>query len=298
LWGQINTLSALLTFLAFYAMIEQKTVSSALLLATAIILKIYPIITLPAFFAYILRNRNKKEASKFLSICCSVPILFTVLFFGVFNWDIIFFFKTIFYSTPVFESNPVQILGGAANIWSFFALLAFDQAKFWFLRLVWIPILAIGSFCWIRKSKIDTQDFTFSIVSLYILFLISYGWVTEQLFLDPLPFIFLLIFAFRPRRLSLYILIFIQILVYSFSAVNWGPFIFEPLIKRFFPSLLQLIFDLDPSKSSQIWYIRGTIGLIITIFLFIFLLILWKPNNLRRFFRTKIGKFTRQSNTK
>ena len=298
LWGQINTLSALLTFLTFYAVIKQKTVVSALLLATAITLKIYPLIILPVFFAYILRNRNKKEASKFLLICGSLPILFTVLFFVVFNWDIMFFVKTVFYSTPVFENNPVQILGGCMNIWSFFALLAFDQAKFWFLRLLWIPILGVGAFYWIRKNKMDERDLNFSIVSMYILFLISYGWVTEQLFIYPLPFIFLLIFAYRPRRLYLYFLVVIQILVYAFSAVNWGPFIFEPLAKRFFPQLLQLFFDLDPSKSSQIWYIRGTLGLIISIFLSIFLLILWKPGGFRRFLRAILGKFPFQSKTK
>jgi Gpi18-like mannosyltransferase len=50
MWGQINTLSALLTFLAFYAVINQRTRVSALLLGTAITLKIYPLVPLPAFF--------------------------------------------------------------------------------------------------------------------------------------------------------------------------------------------------------------------------------------------------------
>jgi len=64
MWGQINTLSALLTFLAFYAITQGRTKLSALLLGLAITLKIYPLIVLPAFFAYVLKNKNGKEAGK------------------------------------------------------------------------------------------------------------------------------------------------------------------------------------------------------------------------------------------
>jgi Gpi18-like mannosyltransferase len=293
MWGQINTLSALLTFLAFYAVINQRTRVSALLLGTAITLKIYPLVPLPAFLAYVLRNSDRKETGRFLIYACAVPVLFTGLFFTVFQWDILLFLKTIFYSTPVFEDNPVQILQGAMNIWSFFALHGVDLVKFWFFRLLWIPILGAGAFFWIRKNKMDEQDLNFSIVSLYILFMISYSWVSEQLFLDPLPFIFLLIFAYRPRRLYLYFLVVIQILIYAFSVVNWGPSIFEPIAERFFPSLLQLIWFLDPSKSSQVWYVRGTLGLIISTFLSIFLLILWKPEGFKRYLSILLSKLKR-----
>ena len=182
-------------------------------------------------------------------------------------------------------NNPVQIIGGAMNIWSFLALLSVDVVKFWFLRLLWIPILAAGAIYWIRKNKMNDRDLVFSIISLYIIFMISFGWVSEQSFLDLLPFIFLAIFAYRPKRLLLFLLAVIQILVYAFSAVNWGPFIFEPLAERFFPPILQLIWALDPSKSSLIWFIRGTFGLIISLLLGIFLLILLKPESFTKSLR-------------
>jgi hypothetical protein len=277
MWGQLNTLSALLTFLAFYAIINQQTRTSALLLGTAITLKIYPLVTLPAFFAYALKNTDRKKTTHFLIYACAVPVLFTVTIFTVFQWDILFFLKTIFYSTPVFENNPILITGGAMNIWSFLALLSVNTVKFWFLRLLWIPILGAGALYWIRKNKMNDRDLNLSIVSLYVLFMISYVWVSEQSFLDPLPFIFLLIFAYRPKRLHLYLLVIIQILVYVFSLFNWGLFIFEPLVERFFPSLLPSIEYFDPSKSSLIWHVRGILGLIITIFLGVFLLFLIKP---------------------
>jgi hypothetical protein len=290
LWGQINTLSALLTFLAFYAIIKQRTTASALLLATAITLKIYPLITLPAFFAYILRNRNKKEACKFLLICCSLPTLFTALVFVVFNWDIMFFLKTILYSTPILENNPAQILGGCMNVWSFFALPALDIGKHWIFRMLWIPIMGLGAIYWLRKKKMDDLNLSISIVSLYIMFMISYGWISEQSFLDPLPFIFLIIIAYRPRKLQFYLLIIIQILVYAFSLFNWGPFIFEHLAERFFPTVLQTIWSLAPSKSTLIWNIRGILGLTVSIFLGIFLLLLLKQDDLTIYFKKILNK--------
>jgi hypothetical protein len=169
------------------------------------------------------------------------------------------------------------------NIWSFFALHGVDLVKFWFFRLLWIPILGAGAFFLVQKKqngRARSHFFnSFSIHPLHDQLLM----VSEQLFLDTLPFIFLLIFSYRPRRLYLYFLVVIQILVYAFSVVNWGPSIFEPIAERFFPSLLQLIWFLDPSKSSQVWYVRGTLGLIISPFLGIFLLILWEPEGFKRF---------------
>ena len=278
LWGQINTLSALLTFLAFYAIVKQKSTTSAILLGMAITLKIYPLIVLPVFLAYVFRNKGNKKTIHFTLISSLIPILFTGLFFFLFQWDIIFFLRTIFYSTPIFESNPVQILGGCMNIWSFAALLAVDMAKHWIFRLLWIPVLGLGTIYWFRKKKMGEMDLILAIISQYLLFMISYGWISEQSFLDPLPFIFLLIIAYRPRKLHVYILTLIQILVYCFSIFNWGPFIFEPLIRKFFPSLLEIITSFDPSQSAFIWQMRGTLGLIISILLGLFLLLLLKPD--------------------
>jgi hypothetical protein len=112
--------------------------------------------------------------------------------------------------------------------------------------------------------------------------MISYTWISEQSFLNPSLFILLIVFAYRPRRLHLFLLAAIQILVYSFSLVNWGPFIFEPLAQRFFPQLLPIILSINPSKSSLIWHVRGTIGLIISLFLGVFLLTLLKPGILAK----------------
>ena len=285
MWGQINTISALLTFLAFYFATKNKTVGSAILLAAAITLKIYPLITLPAFIAYFFRNGDKKESLKFLFVSCSIPIIFTGFIFVALNWDFIFFLKTIFYSTPIFENNPVQILGGCMNVWSFLALLAIDIGKQWLFRSLWIPIMGIVAIYWLRKKKMDDLNLSISIVSLYIIFMISYGWISEQSFLDTLPFIFLIIFAYRPRKLQVCLLVVIQILVYVFSLFNWGPLIFEPLAEKFFPSFLQIIWSFDPSRSKLIWNIRGILGLAISVFLGIFLLLLLKQDEIRAYIK-------------
>lgn len=305
LWGQINVLSALLTFLAFYAVVSQRNGAGAVLLGIAATLKIYPLVALPAFFAYVLKKRNAQEASKFLFYTCIIPVLFTVFVFAFFQWDITFFLRTVLYSTPVFENNPVQITSGGMNIWSFVALFNFDIAGFWLLRLLWIPLMAAGAFYWLRKPQLNETDLNLSLISLYILFMISYAWVTEQFFLDPLPFIFLQILAYRPKQSHLYIFVGIQSLVYAFSAVNGGGWIFLPLAEKFFSPFIAPI-NFDFTLNPLIWTIRGDIGLVISLSLGGFLIILMKPsiltqatNALHRkigsIIKTKKGKITNQT---
>ena len=61
LWGQLNVLSAQLTFLSFYAVVNQRISVGALLLGAAVTLKIYPLVALPAFLIFLLKNQNKKK---------------------------------------------------------------------------------------------------------------------------------------------------------------------------------------------------------------------------------------------
>jgi hypothetical protein len=281
LWGQINTISALLTFLAFYSVVDGRNRLGAFLLGAAVTLKIYPIITLPAFFVYILQKKNKQEAAKFLVYVSAIPVLFTVFVFAIFKWDILFFLRTIFYWTPVFESTAPLVQTGCMNIWSFTALFNIDISTFWILRFVWIPVLALASLYWIKKPKLAEADFNLFIISLYTLFIITYGWVTEQTFLDLLPFIFLQIVLFRPKKIYFYFLIVIQILVYSFSAFNGGLLIFQPMVQHFYPTFLVTPQTLNSFVISLAWTIRGTLGLIISIFLGLFLIMLINPSFLR-----------------
>ncbi len=276
LWGQINTLSALLTFLAFAALVNNRTEKSGLFLGTAVALKIYPLVAFPAFLAYLLRQRSRKEAGMFSLYVFSVPIFLTLFIFAIFQWDIVFFLKTIFYWTPAFESNQVQVQGGGMNLWSFFSLLGLDVSSIWILRLLWIPVLAICSFYWFKKPRLEKADLNLSLITFYLLFMMSYGWVTEQSFIDPLPFIFLQILVYRPKRSHLYLLASVQVLVYAFSAFNYGELIFQPLLENFYPSLLESIQFLMPTYSYFTWQIRGVIGLIVSLSLGTFLIILMK----------------------
>jgi hypothetical protein len=283
LFGQINILSALLTFLAFYAVTAKRNGVGALLLGAAITLKIYPLIILPAFLFFVLKKQNKTEAGKFLFISCAVPIVFTFLVFSAFHWDILYFLRTIFYWTPILETkNPVLMQGGCMNVWSFFSLLNVDISQVWLLRFLWIPVVAAGSIYWLRKPTLEEPNFNLSIISIYILFLVTYGWVTEQMFIDPLPFIFLQIIAFRPKRSQFFFLVFIQILVFAFSAANWGVFIFEPFVARFYPPLVSVIQMITPGNPI-VWNVRGALGLAVSLSLTGFLAFLMRPSIGERF---------------
>jgi hypothetical protein len=275
LWGQINTLSALLTFLAFEAMVNQRTVRSAAFLGTSVALKIFPLVTFPAFIAYVLKRKGKKEAGKFSLWVAGVPVIFTLSVFMVFHWDILYFIKTVFYWTPVFATNAPQVQSGLMNLWSFLSLFGIDVGNAWLLRLVWVPVLLGGAIYWFRKSNLDNAGFNLSVITLYLLFMMTYGWVTEQMFVDPLPFIFLQIFCYRPKKSHFYLLVMIQVLIFVFSAVNYGGTIFEPLLTRFSPSALRLdqSFYAIPGPLLQA---RGLLGVTISLFLAIFIVILMK----------------------
>jgi len=144
IWGQINAISLLLTFLAFESVINKQITKGALFLGLATSLKIYPIITLPAFLIYVLKNRGTLDAGKFLIYAVAVPVIFTTFIFSFFQWDILYFLRTVFYSTPAFESNPTLIQIGCMNIWSFIALQNIDMSWQWPFHLLWVPRLLAG----------------------------------------------------------------------------------------------------------------------------------------------------------
>lgn len=274
IWGQVNTVSALLTFLAFEAIIKQRTKKSALLLGVAGALKLYPLITFPAFLIYLLKRDGKKEAGKFFLHVISVPILVTLFAFTILQWDFRFFFQTLFSLGAPYAWE----LGGCMNFWSFIGLASADLSAFRALQLLWIPIIAVCTLYWFKKPSLDNAELNIALITFYLFFMISYGWVTEQSFVDPLPFIFLQVLGYRPKRSHLYMLTTIQILVYAFSAVNGGLSLFEPLLEHFSPSFLVKIETLYIHNVLP----RGILGLIITLFLTVFLISLWKTSSFKK----------------
>jgi Gpi18-like mannosyltransferase len=279
-WGQINTLSALLTYLAFEAMVNQRTTKSAVLLGIAVALKIYPLVVLPAFLVYALMKRGRKDAAKVAFWVLAIPVVFTTAIFAIFRWDLLYFLKTIFYWTPIFETSQVQIQGGCMNLWSFLALFKIDAGSLWYLRVLWVPVL-FGGFAlfWLRRRSWETSDFNLALITLYSLFMMSYGWVTEQSFIDLLPFLFLQIMCFRPKKSQFYLLVVLQVLIFAFSAVDYGEFIFLPFIERFSPSLLPSLQVFIPTVGSTVWAIRGLLGLVVTVYLGLFLLLLVRTSH-------------------
>lgn len=288
-WGQLNMLSALLTFLAFYAVLSKHNTAGALLLGVAVALKIYPLIILPIFLVFILKNQNGKEAIKFTFYAVALPLAFTLIVFGAYQWDINFLFCTLFYWTPT-SGTLEQIQGGGMNFWSFTSLLHLDVAQVWILRYVWIPVVAFTAFYWFRKPSMKEEEFNLALISIFIVFMLSYSWVTEQSFLDPLPFIFLQIMAYQPKKGYLYGLVFMQALVFLFVIFNWGPFVFKPLIQQVAPNFLLSLEELNP-KYLLIWEIRGVLGLVVSLGLCVYLVALLKPaafKAITRFFKTRV----------
>ena len=168
IWGQIDTISALLAFLAFYALVTKRTVPSAILLGLAVALKLYPIVILPAFFIYLLKNYNMKVAGKYVLFALGVPVLVTLAIFGSFRWNLLYLARTIFYATPVFQSNPTQITNGCMNFYSFLALNRIYLVGI--SPIIWVPAMALCGIYWLRKTKLNESDLVLTIISFYLVF--------------------------------------------------------------------------------------------------------------------------------
>ncbi len=293
MWGQINIISVLLTFLAFWAITKNRTTTGGLSLGAAVALKIYPLVTFPVFLLYLVKQKKGKQAARFSLYVFAVPILLVLFTFTVFQWNILYFLKTLFYWTPVFESAQPQIQGGCMNFWSYVSLLGFDVSNIWVFRLLWVPVLAGGVLFWYRRPMSERKDLNLALITMYLLFLISYGFATEQSFLDPLPFIFLEILAYHPRRLNMYIPCGIQGLVYAFSATNYGEFIFQPLLEMVNPSMITSFNSLFANQEPMIWQMRGVLGLIISVSIGVFLLLLLNSSGLRSSVKDHSHEFAR-----
>lgn len=278
IWGQINLISVLLTFLAFEAIVENHTGRGALFLGLATALKIYPIVTLPAFLAYVLKNRGKFESVKLLVYTVAVPVVFTAAIFLFFQWDMLYFFRTVLYTTPALESNPTQITVGCMNIWSYVATLNVDLAVQWPFRMLWVPLLLGLTVYWFRKPKLNEANLTVAVLSFYIVFMATYGWISEQSFLDLLPFSFLLFLGYNPKRIYLYLLGALQLLVYAFTITNFNLYVLEPLIWKIYYPLGTTIHNFYTLNTATLWLIRAYLGLAITAALLLFLAAVMKPN--------------------
>jgi hypothetical protein len=277
MWGQINVISVLLTFLAFEAVLNKKTGRGALFLGLAATLKIYPIVTLPAFLVYVLKNRGKLESAKLFIYTVAVPVVFTASIFLIYQWDVLYFFRTVLYTTPALESNPTQIAIGCMNFWSYVATLNIDMVVQWPFRMLWIPLLVGLTVYWLRKPKLDELGLTVSLLSFYIVFMATYGWVSEQSFLDLLPFTFLFILGYNPKRIYLYLLGILQGLVYAFAVTNLNLYVFEPFVWKISSPLGVALHDFYDLNGVLIWSIRNNLGLVISVALILFLVVLMKP---------------------
>ncbi len=277
IWGQINALSTLLTFSAFYSVIKNKTSRGTLFLGLAIALKIYPLVTLPAFIVFALKNYGKRDVLKLLVGASSIPVSITVIVFSFFQWDILYFLRTVFYTTPVFESNPTQITIGCMNFWSYIGLLDIDISMQWPFRLLWLPLLGVVFIYWIKKEYFGKREFVLSIISFYLLFMATYGWVSEQLFLDILPFLFILILGYSFKRVNVYMLIVLQFLIYVFTIANRSLLIFSPLLWKIYPPLGAYLDYFHLDNALLLWEIRAYSGLAVSVFMLIFLITLLRP---------------------
>jgi hypothetical protein len=74
----------------------------------------------------------------------------------------------------------------------------------------------------------------------------------------------------------------IQSFVYIFSVANQSLFIFTPLLERFLPMFLVNLQRFHLENGPLIHTIRGTMGLVTSVAILVFLLVLAKPELLKK----------------
>jgi hypothetical protein len=214
-WGQFDSIVALTTILALNELYRGKIGRSSIFIALSISLKIIPLILVPVFLLFIIRNYDLKFISKFTVGSVVAFTTFSYLPFRIFGWD------------PGFILNNLQDPFNRAGCFTFFNIfeLLKDRVSLpqeWaFLGYLWIPSLIIGYSCLSRTSLNSKNDlFRWSSSILFVLML-TRSWVSEQNVVLLVPMVMLVsVINFEGWRISH--LAWIIALIFTF--LNTSPF--------------------------------------------------------------------------
>ncbi len=214
-WGQFDSIVVLATVLALNELYRGKIGISSILIALSISLKIIPLILVPMFLLFIIKNYGLKFISKFVVGCVVAFATFSFLPFKIFGWDLSFIL------------NNLQDPFSRAGCFTFFNILELlkDRVSLpqeWaFLGYLWIPSLIIGYSCLSRTSLNSKMDlFRWSSSILFVLML-TRSWVSEQNVVLLVPMVMLVsVIGFEGWKMSH--LVWIITLIFTF--LNTSPF--------------------------------------------------------------------------
>jgi len=250
IWGQLNSLSTLLTVIALILLINKRHKLSLLTLGFSIALKLYSIILLPIFLIH------SKKSLIYLSLLPSLILTFGT--FLIYNWDLYPLYLTLYYQVFSLSCEGCVDPSPLMNLWF---LLNFKGE---ILQIFWVfPLI----FHYLFKRSSPLLD---SLIS-FLIFISLYPRVTEQSVVEPFT-LALILFSISGKRHYLVLALFLQSISLTFSLLNFGLLNFFPLISYWFPLISYEALDsLYRENQVILYYLKGILGLLLSLVAFLWI---------------------------
>jgi Gpi18-like mannosyltransferase len=181
IWGQFDTVAALLMLLAVFELAQGKWRLSALALGGAIALKLIPVVLLPLL---ILCERKRESWFRAFEYSACVALVVGVAFSPfLFGWS----------AKPIIENWDIHFARiGAFSPMNFLTSLGIvaPTNELSFLGWLWVPSLLIV-YCILFAKRAKSSDPVLSALIVMLVFLLSRSWVSEPNLNFALPLVLL-----------------------------------------------------------------------------------------------------------
>jgi hypothetical protein len=274
-WGMWDTFAVLFTLVSMYFLLRRRFFASSAFLVLAIITKVYPVVFLLPFSAYLLKTSPPKERRMNIIKLYSFIVVTTIVVGIFFGGALMEFLRSLF--IPVAQnfglSQPSPIAFGL-TWWSVAQLnpaVAIANAPLIYgtsLVLVVIAMLLVG---WkIRSMTFEKPELNLTLAMLLCIFalFLSFRLVLEQWVIATIPLMTLLVVGgFMKKRIFW---------TASFAAFFYGilncplPFFFLPLATLLKEPLLEMVYAIwafEPVKTVLLAGLGVAFSLSIILFL-------------------------------
>ncbi|MEM4310842.1 MAG: hypothetical protein QXX95_00425 [Nitrososphaerales archaeon] len=263
IWGQLNSLSSLLTLLSLILLISKRFNLGFLTLGFSIALKLYPAILLPLLFTYSLKYKGFLSSLKNLFIALIPPFLITFSTLMAYLWDPYPLYLTLYYQVFSLNCDGCVAPNPLMNLW--YLLYPFLNLKE-LAQILWIPAIIIPPTLFFRNLK-DDNLIKYSLI-IHLSFLSLFSRVSEQLIIEPF-ILALTLYALKEDKKILTYAIILQLIPIIFSLSNFGLLNFSPLLERLNLWNYGEIDKIYRVNESFLFWVKGSLGLIFSLLCFI-----------------------------
>ena len=209
IWGMMDNLVAILLIISLI-LLTSRPVLSGVSASLAVALKLYPIVFVPLLLILSVRTRNYDNFAKWGLAFLGASVVTIWSPFVLFHWDISGFIgvgvaqvaRDFGAIAPLSTFQHLENLGvtsiGLVPLQSIVAS--------WWLKLIWVPALPITLLLivWKRPSVESTPNMTRDCLLVYMMYLLTASWISEQL-MELVLVLLLFLAAYVGFRRSIYL---------------------------------------------------------------------------------------------